>query len=283
VKQQRVQKFKSETQPGAKYLDAPVMLPVKYVPVPPVKKLTIREKSILSGLYLSKFDTEALLSLGFDSFLEAFNVIGAALGVKSASIKNYRDEFDPLFPNARKGWHKRKTREYCKAVFDAFGSLQLDQFTALIKQLIYREGELDLLMEAAQKDAGDSASFAKRLITGQAAEEYFKSHYRSIELFHDLKMEDVTKRGCGFDFKLLSANIFYAVEVKGLSDTSGSIAFTDKEHTIAALMKDTFFLFVVKNFRETPYHELYQNPLDGKLHFSRIERPVIQITWGASL
>jgi hypothetical protein len=55
-----------------------------------------REKLILTGLYLSKYDSAGLKKLGFESFIEAFNVIGYALGGKPASIKNYRDEFDPL-------------------------------------------------------------------------------------------------------------------------------------------------------------------------------------------
>ena len=77
-----------------------------------MKKLTLREKSILAGLYLSKFDAEGLKFLGFDNFTEAFNVIGLGLGVQPASVKNYRDEFDPLFPNERQGWHKREIRKY---------------------------------------------------------------------------------------------------------------------------------------------------------------------------
>ena len=77
-----------------------------------------REKAIISGLYLSKFDKEGLHHLGFDSFTEAFNVIGLALNVKPASIKNYRDEFDPKFPNERRGWHKRAMRPYVKDVYD---------------------------------------------------------------------------------------------------------------------------------------------------------------------
>ena len=48
------------------------------------------------------------------SLFEFKNVIGFALGAKPASIKNYRDEFDPVFPNKRKGWHKRPMRNYCK-------------------------------------------------------------------------------------------------------------------------------------------------------------------------
>ena len=56
--------------------------------------------------------------LGFESFTEAFNVIGYAMGSQPASIKNYRDEFDPLFPNRRQGWHKRPIRDYCRKVFE---------------------------------------------------------------------------------------------------------------------------------------------------------------------
>src|SRR5258708_27539037 len=73
------------------------------------QQIAKREKLILVGLYLAKYDSLGLKRLGFESFAEAFNVIGYALGSRPASIKNYRDEFDPLFPNRRKGWHKRKT------------------------------------------------------------------------------------------------------------------------------------------------------------------------------
>ncbi len=55
--------------------------------------MTTRDKLILAGLYLSKFDAAGLQRLGFESFMEAFNVIGYALGGKPARIKNYRDEF----------------------------------------------------------------------------------------------------------------------------------------------------------------------------------------------
>src|SRR6266576_404936 len=90
------------------------------------QRMATREKLILVGLYLSKYDSIGLKRLGFGSFVEAFNVIGYAMGSKPASIKNYRDEFDPLFPNRRKGWHKRKTRTYCLRVFDDYKSLDLE-------------------------------------------------------------------------------------------------------------------------------------------------------------
>jgi hypothetical protein len=67
------------------------------------QQIAPRNKLILTGLYLSKYDSLGLRELGFESFAEAFNVIGYAMGSRPASIKNYRDEFDPLFPNRRKG------------------------------------------------------------------------------------------------------------------------------------------------------------------------------------
>jgi len=245
--------------------------------------LTRRDKSILAGLYLSKFDVEGLRCLGFQSYAEAFNVVGSALGVRPASLKNYRDEFDPLFPNQRKGWHKRPIRGYCKAVYDSFGSLNLEEFTALLKRIVYKERDLDVLVEEVERTQGEDRSFAKRLMTGQAAEQYFRSVYRQISLFKGFEVEDTTRLGCGFDFKLFSPNGFYGVEVKGLSEQTGSIALTSKEHAVASILTSRFFLFVVKNFKESPFHELYQDPLNGKLVFNRVEQETIQVSWRTKL
>ena len=96
-------------------------------------------------------------------------------------------------------------------------------------------------------------------------------------------MEDTTKLGCGFDFRLISPGIFYGIEVKGLSESSGSIALTSKEHSVASILEKRFFLFVVKNFKENPFHELYQDPLNGKLVFSRVEQKTVQISWTTKL
>jgi len=247
------------------------------------RRLTFRDKSVLAGLYLSKFDSKGLKRLGFGSFTEAFNVIGSALDARPASVKNYRDEFDPLFPNRRKGWHKRSIRGYCKAVYDAFGALNLEDFTMLLKQVVYRKPDVDILMEEVEEEHGEDRSFAKRLITGQAAEQYFRSKYKEVEIFRGLELEDTTRLGCGFDFRLFSPTVFYGIEVKGLNETSGSVALTDKEHSVAAKLRMRFFLFVVKNFRENPFHELYQDPLGGRLVFTRVEQKTLHIRWTTNL
>jgi len=249
-----------------------------------MKKLTLREKSILAGLYLSKFDTEGLKFLGFDNFTEAFNVIGLALDIKPASVKNYRDEFDPLFPNERQGWHKREIRPYCKDIFNAFKDLDIANFSNLLKEIIYENHELDVLMEQIAKKEDKESSFAKRLITGQAAEQYFKDNFLSVDIFKGYNLEDTTKIGCGFDFKLIAEEKerYFGVEVKGLNESSGNIALTNKEHAVADFLKNRYFIFVVKNFKEKPFHQIYQDPIKN-LSFNRIENKVVQISWNTAV
>lgn len=247
-----------------------------------MNKLTLREKAVLSGLYLSKFDTEGVNQLGFSGFTEAFNILGHALSVRPASVKNYRDEFDPLFPNERRGWHRRPIRAYCKAVYDKFNGLNLEDFTRLLKEVVYKDHAVDVLIEAIEQEQGaGEGSFARRLLTGQAAEEYFKRKYKDIEGFGGFEIEDTTRLGCGFDFRLASPDAFYVVEVKGLNEISGSITLTEKEHSVSGILRDLYFLFVVKNFREEPFHEIYRNPLAGTLVFDQVERSTVERTWVA--
>jgi len=53
-------------------------------------RFNFRDKQILAGLFLSKFDLEGLNIFGLISFTEACNCLGYALGGRPASITNYR-------------------------------------------------------------------------------------------------------------------------------------------------------------------------------------------------
>ena len=245
------------------------------------ERISQREKLILAGLYLAKYDAAGLKALGFESFIEAFNVIGYGLGARPASIKNYRDEFDPLFPNARKGWHKRPTRDYCLKVFEEYKPLDLDAFTGLVKSFVgFDENAWSEVAEKGAEADGES-QFAKRLITGLAAEHYFETVQPRLSEFKDYKVENTSRLGCGCDFRLRTETQpeFLAIEVKGLKDRSGSLSMTPKEYELAETLRKRFFLFVVKNFRETPFHEIHQDPLAGSLQFTRKERVTVQVSW----
>ena len=250
------------------------------------KELAKREKLILAGLYLSKFDSKALASLGFGGFTEAFNVIGYALGARPASVKNYRDEFDPLFPNERMGWHKRPLRGYCGEIYEQYKSLDLESFTRLVKSFFTQEPEA-LLHEADFEVSVDaSPGFAQRLVTGQAAERYFQAVYSEIREFRGRVLEDTTQLGCGYDFclrKEAHPEDFLAIEVKGIREIAGSVSLTAKEFAVAKSLRTRFCLFVVKNFRETPCHSIYTDPISSSLEFTRIERRIIQVSWSAKV
>ena len=253
--------------------------------LPDFQRISSREKLILAGLFLSKYDLLGLKKLGFESFQEAFNVIGYGLGSRPASVKNYRDEFDPLFPNPRQGWHKRPRREYCVEIYKKYKDLDLETFSALLKSFVgYDENALSVTESKEEKKDGGSF-FAKRLITGLAAEHYFEAIQPKLPEFKDYILENTTRLGCGYDFRLArkSSEDFLAVEVKGLQDRTGSLALTPKEYDVASSLSERFFLFVVKNFRESPVHDIYRNPLSSNLKFTRKERVVIQVSWSASI
>jgi len=244
-------------------------------------KITNRDKAILIGLYLSKFDKEGLKKLGFSRFSEAFTTLSLSVEIKPASIKNYRDEFDPFFSNPRKGWHKRKLREYCKIYYENYKDLNIHDFTNLVKRFVFKDYDLEELISNTLYNNKNEQTFAKRLITGNAAENYFKTIYQNIPIFQNLELIDTTQMGCGFDFKLSSSdlNFYYGVEVKGMSGKTGNILLTEKEFKVANYLKDNYFLFVVKNFIDKPTHVFYQNPLLCNLNFKKMERKITQISY----
>ena len=248
-------------------------------------RIANRTKLILAGLYLAKYDSVGLKRLGFRSFAEAFNVVGYALGSQPASIKNYRDEFDPLFPNLRKGWHKRPIRDYCLKVFKEYESLDVELFTGLIKSFVGYDENLLGETDAGEERDESASGFAKRLITGLAAERYFESVQPTLPEFQGFALENTTRLGCGYDFKLRASNhdSFLAVEVKGLRELTGGLSLTPKEYEVARAMRNCFYLFVVKNFRKSPVHEIFPDPLSCGLEFTRTERRVIQVSWQTSV
>jgi len=249
------------------------------------EQIPTREKLILAGLYLSKYDSIGLKRLGFESFLEAFNVIGYALGSRPASIKNYRDEFDPMFPNRRVGWHNRPTRVYCMKVYDEYKGLDLDTFTGLLKSFVGYDENVWSELQPKEKEDDAVSFFAKRLITGLAAEKYFEAVHPRLDEFKDYSVENTTRLGCGFDFRLRKddRDDFIAVEVKGMKELTGSVSLTPKEYDVASNLHSKYFLFVVKNFREAPFHEIYRDPVTSRLRFTKKERVTLHVTWLANV
>ena len=254
-----------------------------------MKSLSKRECLMLAGMFLSKFNREGLQHLGFSSLWEAYNAMGYALGGKPTSIKNYRQEFDPLFPNNRKGWHKRELRPHCRDAFERFGQLSMLDFSRLLSPLLLPPvmalpESLDEIA-AIHENEFENECFSRRLITGAAAEGFFESSFPYLSEFSGHVLTNVTRYGCGFDFRLqpVDSHPFIAVEVKGIAGAGGDVMMTSKEHQVADYLQDRYYLCIVRNFTERPVLSLFRNPLVRGLEFTRRERQQITETWHAKV
>lgn len=248
-----------------------------------ITTLDKRDKAILMGLFLSRFDKQALDSFGFSGFRQAYNVLGLSIGYIPKSIQNYRDEFDPYFPNNRKGWRNRELRDYCKKYMDITKDLSFDEFYVLIKSFVDDDivNENDVVKERKKTNRG---FLANRLITGKAAEEYFMMNYQTIDVFHNYNLINTTQMGCGFDFKLSLNQQRYYIEVKGINDKTGNILMTEKEFSVASDLRDLYCLFIVSNFRERPEHKMFFDPLNiSQLQFTRQEQIVTRISYSGKI
>lgn len=247
-------------------------------------KASEREKVILCGLLLSKFGQQALERLGFSSFSESYNAFGAPLKAKPNSIKGYRDELDPYFPNQRVGWDKRVIRDHCRQILEEHGSASLDDLTTLIGGFLDPGFELPPLLQGSANEDDGNSSFARRLITGKAAEEYFATNFPTYEHFSGGELVNTTQSGCGFDFRInFQASDFLAVEVKGLRENRCRINLTWKEHRRAEELGERYFLCVVSNFRDTPTARLWQDPLRSNLEWLKSEQQLTIPTWSSSV
>jgi hypothetical protein len=252
---------------------------------------THRERQMLAGLFLSKFSREGLDQLGFKSFAEAYNAIGYALGGKPSSIKNYMQEFDPLFPNGRKGWHGRELRDHCRETYERFGGVSLEDFARLLSSLLLRSPAAHRLPESLREiavldeNALENETVSKRLITGIAAERFFAAAFPTLSEFSGHKLRNVSRFGCGFDFRIQpqDSDRFLAAEVKGLAAATGEIMMTPKEHRVAQYLGDRYFLCVVRNFSERPTLSIFRNPLREGLEFVRRDRKQTLETWHARI
>ena len=79
-----------------------------------------------------------------------------------------------MFPNKRKGLHKRPFRDYCRKVFEEYKDLDLETFTGLVKSFTGYDENTWSEVQAKDEKNDTESYFAKRLITGLAAEQYFE-------------------------------------------------------------------------------------------------------------
>ena len=237
---------------------------------------------MICGYYLSRFDTEAYAHLGFSTRQTTHKVLSAALGVSATSIKNWRDEFDPVHDNPRKGWHKREMRPSPRRAIEALGHLTEPEFLGLVRQLTtfpFGRTSNDIVKALAEPDrVRERDSFGLRGPTGIRAEEAFRQYHAQSGEPLSGKLLDRRYDQCGYDFEIVASPISVAIEVKGLAGQKGGITFTHKEWTMAQLRGESYYLAIVRNVATEPQISILRNPA-AKLNAKMRTYTTIQVGW----
>ncbi len=126
---------------------------------------------------MSRLDSAYLRFRGGRTCRRAFEEAARALSIPPSSLKNLRDEFDPVNSNSRRGWHQRPLRPNRQRVLDDLKDVSDDALMALVDRIIARDEEataeaIDSMAAATRPAHG----VAERLLTGRRAEEYFVAH-----------------------------------------------------------------------------------------------------------
>jgi hypothetical protein len=240
--------------------------------------------ALIPAYFLSKYDRKGLVALGYSGFTAAFNDIGDRLGISPSSVKNKRDDFDPLHENARAGWYQRPLGPSRAKVVSLFAEVGFEAMTGLVSDILhsveYRDSEEMAEIVAslkASESSGGNGVFVPRGATGRRAEALFCLIFSEGRLPLRGELVDRREDGCGYDFLVKGQAEEYQVEVKGLIGLQGGILLTDKEwQTLRS--HSNYRIFVAYNLDVKPKWKLIR-PLDFPLRPNRNVRTVVQISW----
>lgn len=148
--------------------------------------------ALIVAYYLSKFDQIAYGQLGFRSSTATHAEIGRLLGVNPNSVKNMRDEFDPLHDNARVGWYQRPLRPSRAKVIESFQDLSEEELRDVVLEILTNPefassddfGDIVTPIAKREKKQKGKSVFIVRGPTGRKAEEHFMAYHDSQGFRH---------------------------------------------------------------------------------------------------
>jgi len=221
---------------------------------------------MICGYFLSRFDKTAYASLGYGSQQATHDALGQTLGVAPESIKNWRDEFDPVHDNPRRGWRGREMYPSRRRTIEALGDLGHNELLGVIKALLAEPAgaNADELVSAIgdvdSRDSKGSGGYGLRGPTGAKAEKAFEQHHAMHGVPSSGQLVDRRHEQCGYDYEIAGGSAPIYIEVKGLGGDSGGVSFTDKEWKMAQALGDQYFLAVVRRVGSEPQVSIIRNP-----------------------
>jgi hypothetical protein len=252
----------------------------------------MKEKNNFIGLYVSyylaRFNEEAYVKLGYGSQRDTHINVGEILNVKPATIKNWRDEFDPFFGH-RAGWYQRPMSKSRLAVVNALANLDESTVYELVKDILSKSHQpedpeikqLENIVSDGDVKSRRNAVYVPRGITGRAAEEFFIDQFTTGNLPFKGKLKDCRDLGTGYDFSIESKTKITYVEVKGRESDTGGLLFTNKEWEFAKSTGDDYYLCLVSNISGSPQIQLLQNPA-AYIEAEKYVYTTIQVSWTVS-
>ena len=245
--------------------------------------------ALIAAYYLSKYDKTAYKELGFRSSTTTHVEIGRILGVNPNTVKNMRDEFDPLHDNQRVGWYQRPLHPSRAKVVEAFQDLSEEELRDVVLEILTNPEFVtsddfeDVIEPIAKRDKKRKGKpvFIVRGPTGRKAEEIYIKHHRKNAEPISGKLKDTRDHGCGYDFEIVNENQQAQIEVKGLDGDSGGITFTSKEWNVAKKKRDSYFLVIVRNVSGIPSIQIVQNPA-SVLSPKKSVFTTVQVRWNVT-
>lgn len=224
--------------------------------------------ALIVSYYFSRFDKTAYIGLGYSSFNEAVKDISKILNVKESTIKNMRDEFDPYHENTRVGWYQRPLVGSRKKVIQSFQDLDQYALQEIVKEILTNSAfrnsvqcqELLTIFSDKEEESERKGIFIIRGYTGLKAEEFFINYFNKFQKPEAGELIDRRHHGGGYDFEINNAGGQYYIEVKGLSDNSGGVLFTDKEWLTASTNGRRYILALVTKLNTSPEILFIRNP-----------------------
>jgi len=237
-----------------------------------IRRTRLETEALVLGYGMSRLDVAYLRARGCNTWRQAYAEAAVVLGEPIASFKNLRDEFDPVHPNPRRGWHRRPLRPNRQRVLDELQDVSDDALLELVCRILCRD-------EEATAEAVDSLAVttrvaqnvAERLLTGRRAEEYFLAHSQWLVQVEAGDILDFRQAARGFDFGVRGRDQV-AIEVKGMKQKRGDIQFTDREWSEAKCRKGGYLLVVVGNLIADPVARVLADPyrtLDARCAYQK--------------
>ncbi len=183
-----------------------------------------RKLALIISYYLSKFDQKAVENLGYKNFTDAFKNIGEILDLKPNTIKNMREQFDPLHPNKRVGWYQRDLSPSRLEVVKKYENFSEQDLRNVVKDILERykkETELaDKTLQTYIDEIGDDKSdYEQHAVEVDGISERVDAHLTDKEIINHISSYIQSK---GFYYnKQDIINLFLSLKTKPFVILSG--------------------------------------------------------------